>query len=417
MLFPAAPRMPRELERWLAGNRSVTCREPTLDELLTDSESPIWGAAVCWTGKGTGEVLAAVPWLRQFRDLPVVVVGRGDTAGAAVDAFKHGACNYVAFRRSRKAPLIDAVERAGGSWGIGRSAACREAVDERAAGIAHAINNVLAIIGGECECALDHAPTGDPSRDAFRMIHAACRRGAALTGQLLPFGRARPPTPKVLDLNALVAGMEPVLRRLVGEQIEFLVRLAPDLWPVKADAGDMEQVVMNLVMNARDAIRRHGTIAVETSNTRRKGPPAGKPGSPSGDRVLLAVSDSGCGMDKETRSRLFEPFFTTKKPGRGNGLGLARVHAAVDGSGGLVKVHSKPGQGTKFTIQLPRAGEGLPDAEAAATRRRNDALLSEKDEEGAPSGLRGAGRHGGGALRDRTGDDGPLVRERRRRMS
>jgi two-component system, cell cycle sensor histidine kinase and response regulator CckA len=231
-----------------------------------------------------------------------------------------------------------------------RQAQKMEAVGQLAGGIAHDFNNLLTVINGFSQVTLDLLGRDDPARAMVDEIHSAGTRAASLTRQLLAFSRRQVLEPRVVDLNAVVGETERLLRRLIGEDVLLVTDLAPDLGRVRVDAGQMEQVLMNLAVNARDAMPRGGTLTIATRDET----------GPDGDVVHLLVTDTGCGMDPQTRARLFEPFFTTKEPGKGTGLGLAVVHGVVTQSGGRIEVESEPGKGTTFRIELPRAAGPEP---------------------------------------------------------
>jgi len=193
-------------------------------------------------------------------------------------------------------------------------------------------------------------------------VHRAGMRAANLTRQLLAFARQQMIEPRLVDLNGLLSGMDALLRRLAGETVTIRTELAPRLWAVRADPGQLEQVAMNLVVNARDAMPNGGTLTIRTTHARvRPDEPAADGSVPAGDYVLLEVADSGVGMSESVRSRIFEPFFTTKEKGRGTGLGLATSYGIVKQSGGYISASSREGEGTMFRIYLPRV-EGEPVA-------------------------------------------------------
>jgi two-component system, cell cycle sensor histidine kinase and response regulator CckA len=231
-----------------------------------------------------------------------------------------------------------------------------EAVGQLAGGIAHDFNNLLSVIMGYCELLEERLGPEDTKRRMVEQVHNAGMRAAALTRQLLTFSRRQVLRPVVLDLNRLVARMETMLCRLIGEDIEIVISLLPSLGRVKADPTQMEQILMNLALNARDAMPDGGTITIETANVKVDGSRSPNTEIPPGPYVMLALSDTGVGMDSETQARIFEPFFTTKKPGKGTGLGLSTVHGIVKQSAGCVCAVSELGRGTTFQVYLPFVG-------------------------------------------------------------
>jgi two-component system, cell cycle sensor histidine kinase and response regulator CckA len=249
-----------------------------------------------------------------------------------------------------------------------RQAQKMEAVGRLAGGVAHDFNNILTAIRGYSDLVLllGFAPD-DPRRSHVEEIQRATERAAGLTRQLLAFSRRQVLQPRVLDLNAVVAGAENLLRRLIGEHILLVTHLDPALGAIRADAGQLEQVVINLAVNAREAMPDGGTLTIATAHALGGGVRAGgREPAPPGGYVQLVVSDTGVGMDAETQRRLFEPFFTTRAKGKGTGLGLATVYGIVQQSAGFIRVESELGRGATFTLQFPRVDgpaenlEGLP---------------------------------------------------------
>ncbi len=231
-----------------------------------------------------------------------------------------------------------------------------EAIGRLAGGVAHDFNNLLTTIVGYAEMSLDSLAPDDPRRKGLDEIMRSARSATSLTQRLLVFSRKQVVSPEALDLNTVVANLESMLRRLIGEDIEFDVRLGAGISTIHADRVQVEQVLMNLAINARDAMPTGGRLVVATKNLLvSDADAAGDPSVAAGDYVVLAISDSGHGMTPEVQARIFEPFFTTKEPGKGTGLGLSTVYGIVRQSDGHIHVESEPGHGTRFEVRFPRA--------------------------------------------------------------
>jgi PAS domain S-box-containing protein len=260
-----------------------------------------------------------------------------------------------------------------------------EAIGMLTGGVAHDFNNLLTIITGYSQLILAKAPKDDPNRHSAEQIVKAAERAGELTSQLLAFSRRRTTEAKPLDLNAVVSSLSTMMKRLIGEDIELRLALGEQLGWVVADAGQLEQVLLNLAVNSRDAMPKGGVLTIETVNATVERDHRGRtPALKSGPYVLLMVSDTGCGMDDATRARIFEPFFTTKSAGAGTGLGLFTVAGIVKRSGGAVDVLSSPGGGTCFQVYLPLVGRAVaaspPPAGIAAACGAETILLVEDEE-------------------------------------
>ena len=300
-----------------------------------------------------------------------VLAGESTTITVGAEAARYEA---------RLLPLRDAAGAVQGLLGVGLDVTERkqleeqllqaqkmEAIGQLAGGIAHDFNNMLSAIMGFTGVVQRELSRGDPLQQDLAQVILAAERAAGLTRQLLAFSRKQVLEPRVLEPNALIGTVERLLRRLIGEHVDLRLRLDPALGRVKADAGQVEQVIMNLVVNARDAMPGGGVLTVATANVDVDAGDARQrievvPGA----YVVVAVSDTGMGMDRATQARIFEPFFTTKELGKGTGLGLSTVYGIVQQSGGHVRVSSEPGRGSTFEVYLPRTEEPGPPAAAPA---------------------------------------------------
>jgi two-component system cell cycle sensor histidine kinase/response regulator CckA len=267
-----------------------------------------------------------------------------------------------------------------------RQAQKMEAIGQLAGGVAHDFNNLLTIINVHSDLLLQDLQNENPMRQDVEEISRAAARAASLTRQLLTFSRKQVVQPQVLDLARVVTGVEPMLRRLIGEDVDFETSSDDDVSPVLADEGELEQVLINLVVNARDAMPQGGRLSVAVQNVAVNDAACVKhPSLRPGDYVQLTVQDSGMGMTTETMMRAFEPFFTTKERGRGTGLGLATVYGIVKQSGGTITVDSSPGEGTTFSVYLPVAAEAIVISAVVAERRvpasAGETILVVEDEE------------------------------------
>ena len=296
-----------------------------------------------------------------------------------------------------------------------------EAVGQLAGGVAHDFNNLLTAILGYCNLMLDDMPSEDPLRGDLDEIRAAGERAAALTRQLLAFSRRQMLQPQVVDLNAIVRQMEKLLRRLISEDVELATKLAPDVMTVRVDPASIEQILVNLAVNARDAMPVGGRLTIETSNIDLDTTYAVTHVTMTPGRyVMLAVGDTGEGMDAATRARVFEPFFTTKEQGKGSGLGLATVYGIVKQSGGYIWVYSEPGHGTMFKVYFPPAEQRTSEAAAEHPGRRTsdgkqgwETVLLVEDEDAVRALAREVlRRHGYVVLEARHGVDALRIAER-----
>jgi signal transduction histidine kinase/CheY-like chemotaxis protein len=267
-----------------------------------------------------------------------------------------------------------------------RQAQKMEAIGKLAGGIAHDFNNLLTVIMGRCSLLTERLDSRDRLRRDLDLVRKTAERAATLTRQLLAFSRKQVLQPCALELNVVVEDIVPMLRRLIGEDVELMVRLKPEVGQVMADPSQLEQVIVNLVVNARDAMPNGGRLTIETATADLDAAYVRRhPGARHGVHAVLAISDTGLGMDTETQARIFEPFFTTKEAGKGSGLGLATVYGIVKQSGGTIWVYSEPGQGAVFKVYLPQAEEPAetrwPELTLEPTPRGSETLLLVEDQD------------------------------------
>ena len=349
---------------WTAPAMKAALQRQAWDIVISDYEMPNFGG------------FEALQLLKESgHDLPFILVSAVISEETAVAAMKAGAHDYIMKRNLAR--LVPAIERElrDAQTRVARKAAETalrqseeqlrqvqkiEAVGRLAAGVAHDFNNILTAIMGHSELLLRQLDAGDPRRKNAEQIEKVAHLAAGLTRQLLIFSRKQVIEPRVLDLNAVILDIKKMLRRLIGENIEFCTLLDPAAGHIKADPGQIEQVIMNLAVNARDAMPKGGKLTVTTANTTRdKNHLKNFPDMGAGDYVMLAIADTGTGMSEEVKAHLFEPFFTTKPPGTGTGLGLATCFGIVKQNTGHINVHSELGSGTTFKIYFPQVQSAI----------------------------------------------------------
>jgi PAS domain S-box-containing protein len=397
----AALRAAEERLRALVANAPVVLFALDANGVFTLSE----GRALESLGLAPGQVVGRSVW-EVYRDVPSVIENlqrafSGEEFTAVLDVEK------FAFE-TRYTPVRDAEGRVTGLIGVAtdvterrrledqlRQSQKMEAIGRLAGGVAHDFNNLLAAIQGHAELMLGQLAPGAPLHRSASEVHKAAARGALLTRQLLTFSRKEVVAPRALDMNLVTAEMENMLRRLIGEHIELVISLAGVPLRARCDRGQLEQVILNLALNARDAMPDGGKVSIDVAAAEvEEGAAATHPGARPGPHVALTVSDTGCGMDDQTRSHLFEPFFTTKAAGKGTGLGLSTVYGIVQRAGGHVRVKSEPGQGSTFIVCLPRVEELAPAEEpvgvAAPVLHGAETVLVAEDEDAVRSMVREA---------------------------
>ncbi|HXE84298.1 MAG TPA: ATP-binding protein, partial [Gemmatimonadales bacterium] len=305
---------------------------------------------------------------RRLPDVPFILVTGSLDEETAVAYLKSGAADYILKDRlARLGPaVLEALERTRERETLKRleeqllQSQKMEAVGQLAGGVAHDFNNILTAISGYADILAEDLADNPRQLEDIEEIRKAARRAAALTRQLLAFSRKQVLEPRIINLNDVVLNLDKMLRSLMSESIELRAVLAPDLMATRADSNQLEQVIMNLAINARDAMPEGGSLTIETANVTLDQQYAARHVSVApGDYVMVAVSDTGCGMDEKTKARIFEPFFTTKPAGRGTGLGLSTVYGIVKQTGGNIWLYSEPKKGTTFKIYLP-AVNALP---------------------------------------------------------
>jgi signal transduction histidine kinase len=338
-------------------------------------------------------------------DVPFIITSGTVTEETAVRAMRAGARDCVL--KGKLVRLLPAVEREIKEAAERRRtlAALRrsdeqlrqsqkmEAIGGLAAGVAHDFNNILSVILGHAELMRGDLDVNDPMYAGLDEIRGAAQRASDLTRQLLAFSRQQVLEPQIADLNQIMLGMERMLRRLIGEDVDLKMIPARALGQVVVDPGQIEQVVLNLIVNSRDAMPKGGKLTVETANVELDAQfVAAHVGAKAGPHVMLAVSDTGTGMDAATMARIFEPFFTTKEPGRGTGLGLATVFGIVRQSGGTIWPYSEVGHGTTFKVYLPRVAEEsrrvtrpMPVVNSSELFRGNETILLVEDDDSVRS--------------------------------
>ena len=358
---------PRHLRVETAAELQAALEEQPWDLVLSDYSMPHFSG------------MAALELVAQFKlDAPFILVSGAVGEETATEIMRKGARDYI--MKDKLTRLVPAVQRELAETRERRrrqenekklqaqlnQAQKMEAIGTLAGGVAHDFNNLLTVIKGYAEIALLQIKPEQVGHEELQGILQAAQRSAELTRQLLAFARKQTVAPQKLDLNRAVTGMLTMLNRLIGEGIDLRWLPAGDLWPVRIDPGQVDQILANLCVNARDALVGSGRISIETTNIVLDNDYcAGHADASPGEYVLLTVSDNGAGMDREVQDHIFEPFFTTKAVGKGTGLGLATVYGIVRQNEGFINFYSEPGRGTTFRTYLPRRDGERPEAAAA----------------------------------------------------
>lgn len=382
----------RELER--GGYEPTFERVDTPEGMNTALDKQIWDIVISDYVMPQFSGLAALKLLQEKGlDLPFIIVSGKIEEETAIEAMKAGAHDYIFknnFRRlvpSIKKELREVIVRQERKRleEEFRQSQKMETVGQLAGGIAHDFNNLLTAIKGYANFAKDALPSGDPIREDIQEVLNAAERAANLTRQLLTFSRRQIISPRVINLNELILNIDNMLRHLIAEDIELVTIPKENLGLVKVDPGQMEQVIVNLVINARDAMPEGGKLIIETQNVHLDEDYVRQHlGTTPGDYIMLAISDTGSGMSEEVKAHIFEPFFTTKEIGKGSGLGLATVYGIVKQHHGNIFVYSEIGKGTTVKIYLPQAEEKEEDlsrhSETEHLPKGNETVLAVEDE-------------------------------------